>query len=204
MNQLTAFALVCTLTKSPEPSSSELLATQLLSELMEFGVTGDSVRTVDVGVLPGVTSDEGDGDGWPGLRTRILDADILVVATPVWMGHASSEAQRVLERLDAELGVYDDEGRGILAGKVAIVAVVGNVDGAHNVIADLYQGLADVGFTIPSQGSTYWTGRAMETVDYQDLDETPESVAHTNRLVAVNAAHLAGLLAEHPYLPVQN
>ncbi len=204
MNQLTAFALVCTLKKSPEPSSSELLATQLLDELAKFGVTGDSVRTVDVGVLPGVTSDEGDGDGWPGLRTRILDADILLVATPVWMGHASSEAQRVLERLDAELSVYDDEGRGILAGKVAIVAAVGNEDGAHNAIADLYQGLADVGFTIPSQGSTYWTGRAMETVDYQDLDETPENVTHTNRLVAVNAAHLAGLLAEHPYLPVRD
>ncbi len=204
MNQLTAFALVCTLKKSPEPSSSELLATQLLDELAKFGVTGDSVRTVDVGVLPGVTSDEGDGDGWPGLRTRILDADILLVATPVWMGHASSEAQRVLERLDAELSVYDDEGRGILAGKVAIVAAVGNEDGAHNAIADLYQGLADVGFTIPSQGSTYWTGRAMETVDYQDLDETPENVTHTNRLVAVNAAHLAGLLAEHPYLPLRD
>ena len=115
MNQLTAFALVCTLKKSPEPSSSELLATQLLDELAEFGVTGDSVRTVDVGVSAGVTSDEGDGDGWPALRTRILDADIFLVATPVWMGHASSEAQRVLERLDAELGVHDDEGRGILA-----------------------------------------------------------------------------------------
>ncbi len=204
MNQLTAFALVCTLKKSPEPSSSELLATQLLDELAELGVTGDSVRTVDVGVLPGVTSDEGDGDGWPGLRTRILDADILLVATPVWMGHASSEAQRVLERLDAELGVHDDEGRGILAGKVAIVAAVGNEDGAHKAIADLYQGLADVGFTIPSQGSTYWTGRAMETVDYQDLDETPENVDHTNRLVAVNAAHLASLLADHPYLPVRD
>ncbi|MDO7880813.1 flavodoxin family protein [Salinibacterium soli] len=198
---LTALALVCTLTPSPKPSSTQLLADQLLEELAAWGVQGDSIRTVDLDIRAGVTADEGDGDQWPGVRTRIIDADILVVAAPIWMGHLSSEGQRVLERLDAELGVYDDEGRAILAGKVAVTAIVGNEDGAHHATAELYQGLNDVGFTIPSQGGTYWVGEAMQSVDFRDLDEVPEAVASTTALVAANAAHLASVLREHPYKP---
>jgi len=200
---LSVLAVVCTLKASPEPSSTQLLADQVLACFEDLGVSGSSVRTVDVGIAPGVTSNEGDGDGWPGIRSRIMAADILLVATPIWLGHASSEAQRVLERLDAELSAYDDEGRAILAGKVAVVAAVGNEDGAHKAVADLSQGLSDVGFTIPSQGSTYWVGRAMETTDYRDLEETPEAVEGANLLVATNATHLAGLLQQHPYLPTR-
>ncbi|MDZ4044979.1 MAG: NAD(P)H-dependent oxidoreductase [Rhodoglobus sp.] len=200
---LSAFALVCTLTSSPDASSTQLLADQVLAELGEWGVTGESIRTVDHSIRAGVSADEGDGDEWPGIRSRILDADIVIVTTPIWMGHMSSEAQRVLERLDAELSVYDDEGRAILAGKVAVTAVVGNEDGAHAATAALYQGLADVGFTIPSQGGTYWVGEAMQTVDYRDLDETPSVVASTNALVAANATHLARVLRDHPYKPSQ-
>ena len=43
----------------------------------------------------------GNGDAWPALRQKVLAADILVLATPTWMGQHSSVAQRVLERLDA-------------------------------------------------------------------------------------------------------
>ncbi len=62
-------------------------------------------------VRPGVRLDMGDGDAWPGIRAQLKDADILVLATPTWMGQHSSIAQRVLERLDAELSETDDEGR---------------------------------------------------------------------------------------------
>lgn len=203
VTDLSAYALVCTLTGSPEPSSTQLLADQVLAELAEYGAHTSSDRTVDHRILPGVGADEGEGDAWPMIRSRIHASDILVLATPTWIGHPSSEAQRVLERLDAELSVADDEGRAILAGKVAIVAVVGNEDGAHAIVADLYQGLADVGFTIPSQGSTYWNGEAMQTVDYRDLDGTPEKVAAATRTASANAFHLARLLRERPYLPAR-
>ena len=141
----------------------------------------------------------GDGDAWPLIRGRVLASDILVFATPTWVGHMSSVAQRVIERLDAEISETDDAGRPILAGKVAVVAVVGNEDGAHAVIADAFQGLNDVGFTIPSQGAVYWNGEAMQTTDYKDLDETPEAVATTTETVAPHAAHLATLLKERPF-----
>jgi predicted CoA-binding protein len=109
----------------------------------------------------------------------------------------------VLERLDAELSNIDDAGRPVMVGKVAVVAVVGNEDGAHKVIADMYQGLNDIGFTIAAQGGTYWNGEAMQTKDYKDLDEVPEPVAKTTTAAARNAAYLAGVLRGEQYPPYQ-
>jgi multimeric flavodoxin WrbA len=196
---LRALALACSLKPSPAPSSSELMARQLLEELGKHGTTGDVVRVVDHDVKPGVEADMGDGDAWPAIRRQLLAADILIVSTPTWVGHMSSVAQRVLERLDAELSETDDSGRPLITGKVAVTAVVGNEDGAHKITADLMQALNDVGFTIPAQGGTYWNDEAMGSRDYLDLDETPEAVASTNATLAANAAHLARLLKASRY-----
>lgn len=196
---LTALAISCTLKPSPASSSSDLLARQLLDALAEHGVTGDLVRAVDLDIRPGVEKDMGDGDQWPGLRQRILDADILVFVTPTWMGQHSSVAQRVLERLDAELGETDEQGRPILFDKVAIAGVLGNEDGAHHISAILFQALNDIGYTIPAQTSVYWNGEAMQTVDYKDLDETPEAVSSAIATATRNAAHLARQLTAQAY-----
>ncbi|MFD3443377.1 flavodoxin family protein [Microbacteriaceae bacterium 4G12] len=195
---LTAVALVCSLKPSPAQSSTQLLAEQLLTELASHGVTTSSVRVVDYDVRPGVLDDMGDGDQWPELRRRVLDADILVMATPTWVGHMSSVAHRVLERLDNELSVTDDQGRPGLYDRVAVAAIVGNEDGAHQITAELFQALNDLGFTVPAQGATYWNGEAMQAVDYKDLESTPEKVASATKAVAANAVHVARLLREHP------
>ena len=196
---LRALALVCSLKPSPAPSSSDLIARQVLEELGRHGVTGSVVRVVDHDVKPGVEVDMGEGDAWPAVREQLLAADILIVSTPTWVGHMSSVAQRVLERLDGELSETDDSGRPLVTGKVAVTAVVGNEDGAHKITADLMQGLDDIGFTIPAQGGTYWNDEAMGSRDYLDLDETPEAVASTTATLAENAAHLARLLKASPY-----
>jgi multimeric flavodoxin WrbA len=200
---LRAVALVCSLKRSPAPSSSALMAEHVSENLRNAGVKTESLRVVDYAILPGVEADMGDGDEWPKIRQTILDSDILVLSTPVWVGHPSSIAQRVLERLDAELSNTDDDGRPIMVGKVAIVAVVGNEDGAHKIIADMFQGLNDIGFTIAAQGGTYWNGEAMQTKDYNDLDEVPEPVAKTTAAAARNAVHLAGALRGEQYPPYQ-
>ncbi len=153
----------------------------------------------DYDIKPGVTSDEGEGDDWPMFRQKVLAADILVLGTPIWLGHPSSLCQRVLERLDAMLGETDGQGRMIAVDRVACVAVVGNEDGAHNVAANLFQGLNDVGFSIPAVGSTYWVGEAMQGTDYKDLPQTPEKVAQTTAMMARHCAHLAGLLRQARY-----
>lgn len=196
---LTAVAVSCTLKPSPAASSSDLLATQLLEALSAHGVTGDLVRAVDLSLNPGVEKDMGGDDEWPRIREQVLDADILIFVTPTWMGQHSSVAQRVLERLDAELGETDADGRPALFDKVAIAGIVGNEDGAHHIAAILFQSLNDVGFTVPAQSSVYWNGEAMHTTDYKDLDETPEKVASAIETAARNAAHLARLLTAHQY-----
>jgi multimeric flavodoxin WrbA len=199
MSELTALVLACTLKPSPDASSSVLIGTQLLHELESFGVTGEVVRVVDHDVRFGVSTDEGNGDAWPGIREKMLTADILVLATPIWLGQPSSVCKMVLERLDAEISETDDEGRMLTFGKVAAVAVVGNEDGAHHTIAECLQGLNDTGFSIAANSGTYWVGEAMQGTDYADLDPSPETTTSTTRTVAANAVHLARLLASSPY-----
>ncbi|WP_199566312.1 flavodoxin family protein [Streptomyces corynorhini] len=194
-----AVALVCTLSPSPAPSSSQLLAEQTIAALDGHGVTGRVIRIADHDVRPGVETDMGNGDAWPEIRAAILGADILVLSTPIWLGHPCSIAQRVLERLDAEISETDDEGRMLTYGKVAAVCVVGNEDGAHKVSADIFQGLNDVGFSLAPNAVTYWVGEAMQGTDYQDLDETPEKTAATTKTLAANTAHLARQLRTAPY-----
>lgn len=191
---------MCSLKQTPATSSSELIAEQVLAGLGVHGVVGESVRLVDHDVRPGVADDMGGGDAWPGILERVRAADILVFATPTWLGHMSSVAQRVLERLDAQLSDVDAEGRPAMFGKIAVVAVVGNEDGAHKIVADSYQGLNDIGFTIPAQGCTYWNAEAMNPQEYADLPETPSAVAATVKTLSANAAHLARLLRD-PYPP---
>ena len=196
---LTALAISCTLKPSPAESSSDLLGSQILAALAEHGVSGDLVRAVDHVISPGVETDMGGSDQWPALRERVLAADILVFVTPTWMGQHSSVAQRVLERLDAELSETDDSGRPILFDKVAISGVVGNEDGAHHIAGIVFQALDDIGYTVPAQTSIYWNGEAMKGIDYKDLDETPEAVAQATATAARNAAHVARLLKADRY-----
>jgi len=196
---LKVLAFNCTLKPSPKPSSTDRLLKELLDALAEHGVQGEVVRAADFNIKPGVSKDEGDGDDWPTLRQRVLDADILVIGSPIWLGQPSSIAKRVLERMDAFLDEKDDMQRMPTYGKVGFAVVVGNEDGAHHVAAEVCQALAEVGFTIPTGGVTYWVGEAMGSKDYIDLKETPKVVAEWTPVLASNAAHLAGLLKRDNY-----
>ncbi len=202
---LKAFALNCSLkpSSSETPSSTDRMIGDILSALKALGIDGSVERALDHDIKPGVLSDEGQGDQWPALRKRILDADIFILGTPIWLGQPSSVAKRVLERMDAFLSETDDKGRMPAAGKVALVAIVGNEDGAHFCHAACFQALNDVGFTIPANAGIYWVGEAMGSVDYVDLKETPDKVASTIEMAASNAVHLAGLLKRQPFPGVE-
>jgi hypothetical protein len=101
--------------------------------------------------------------------------------------------------MDAFLSETDEQGRMPSYGKVAVAAIVGNEDGAHFCSAQLFQALNDVGWTIPAAAACYWVGEAMGSTDFKDLDKTPDKVSETAKMVAANAAHLAGLLKGTPY-----
>ena len=202
MASLTALALNCTLKSDPaEESSTDSMIGVLAEQLSAHDVTvTETIRIAAHDVKPGVSSDEGDGDAWPAIRAKILAADILIFGGPIWMGQLGSVGKRVLERLDALISETDDQGRMPSYGKVAVAAIVGNEDGAHWSSAQIFQSLNDVGFTIPAVAACYWVGEAMHSTDFKDLNETPEMVTKTAKMVASNAAHLAGLLkgAQYP------
>ena len=201
MVKLKAIALNGSLKASSNEQSSTDALINLLAEKfsgLEIEVS-PTIRLVDHDIKPGVTSDEGNDDAWPEIRNEILAHDILIFGTPIWMGQMSSVAKRALERMDAFVEETDDQGRMPSYSKVAVVAVVGNEDGAHSVAATAFQALNDTGFTIPAVAACYAVGKAMGSVDFKDLKSTPSKIDQTAAMVTSNAAHLARLLKADNY-----
>ncbi|MDB5716002.1 MAG: NADPH-dependent oxidoreductase [Sphingomonadales bacterium] len=196
---LTAIALNCTL-KAEGESSTDAMIKVLADAFADHDVTiTETIRISAANVKTGVSSDEGDGDGWPAIRAKILAADILIFGTPIWMGQMGSVAKRVLERMDAFLSETDDASRLPSFGKVAVAAIVGNEDGAHIASAQIFQSLIDTGWTIPAAAACYWVGEAMGDVDFKDLPKTPDKTLETAAMTASNAAHLAKVLKAETY-----
>jgi multimeric flavodoxin WrbA len=197
MTPLTALILNCTLKRSPAPSNSEALARVVGDALIAGGAAYELVRVADHVVPPGVKTDEGEGDEWPAIHERILAAQILVIATPIWLGQPSSISKRVLERMDAMLSETDARGRPVAFDRVAGFVVTGNEDGAHHVVAELAQALVDIGYTVPGQSSTYWHLGPGPGPDYLD-DTTGHEWAHTTgRNAAANLIAVATALQAH-------
>jgi multimeric flavodoxin WrbA len=194
-----ALILNCSLKKSSEPSNTQVLADYVAAGLTEHGVSVESVRVVDHDVLPGVATDLGDpADEWPGLHTKVLAAEILVIATPTWLGKPSSVAQRVLERMDAMISETDDQDRPVAYNRVAGVVVTGNEDGAHHVISEVSGGLNDIGYTIPGQAWTYWNMGPGPGPSYTETDHGHEWSQKTAATMASNLVAVATALAERP------
>ncbi len=194
-----ALVLNCTLKRSPATSSTEALAKVVIAELQKGGAEVEMIRLVDLNLRPGVKADEGAGDDWPAVHARILAADILVMATPTWLGQMSSVCLRALERMDALFAEFDEAGRPVAFGKVAGVVVTGNEDGAHNIVATVCQGLIDMGFTIPGQSWTYWHLGPGPGPDYVEIDQGHAYSDRVGRNAARNLIALAKVLKPSTY-----
>jgi multimeric flavodoxin WrbA len=193
-----ALVLNCTLKPSPAESNTEALAKVVIEALEKEGVTTELVRVADYDVRPGVSSDEGDGDQWPRLRAKVLQSEILVMASPTWLGQPSSVAKRVLERMDAMLSETDDQDRPVAYNRVAGVVVTGNEDGAHHVISEITGALVDIGFTIPGQAWTYWNKGPGPGPSYTETDEGHDWSASTGQAAAGNLVAVARALQATP------
>jgi multimeric flavodoxin WrbA len=194
-----ALVVNCTLKASPDTSNTGALAKVVVDKLREEGVEVAEVRAVDANILPGIESDLGEGDEWPPIREAIVGSEILVIATPTWLGRPSSVAQRVLERMDAMIGETDDEGRPIAYGKVASVVVTGNEDGAHHVISEVAGALIDIGFTVPAQAWTYWNRGPGPGKSYLEDDAKHDWSRTTGETAAQNLVTVAKALAAMPF-----
>ena len=119
--RLRAIFLLATL--KPARSGREFSHTDTLVEVVaecfrSHNVACQVVRLVDYNIKPGIKSNMGKGDEWPGILKKVLDADIIVFATPIWWGLASSLMQRAIERLDELHNELRETGKSRLANKV--------------------------------------------------------------------------------------
>jgi multimeric flavodoxin WrbA len=195
-----ALCLNCTLKRSPEPSNTGALADVVLSALAEQGVETGTIRLADHRVEPGVVSEAVvEGDEWPAIRERILAAEILLVATPTWVGQPSSIAKRAIERMDAFLSETREDGETPVAfNRVAGVVVTGNEDGAHHCISEIAGALIDIGYTVPGQAWTYWNrGPGPGEEEWLNTDERDWTTS-TGRAAAANLLAVARALEAQP------
>ncbi|MFD6094618.1 flavodoxin family protein [Oerskovia sp. NPDC060338] len=196
-----AVVLSCTLKPSPAESNTEMLGSVVVEALREKEVEVDTIRIVDLHVPPGVETDMGEGDQWPTVHDKILAAEILIVATPTWVGHPSSIAQRVVERMDAMISETTPGGAPVALNKVAGVIVTGNEDGAHHVISEVSGALCDIGFTIPGQAWTYWNQGPGPGPDYPKTGHGHEWSHDTGRTMAHYLHSVATALQSSPVRP---
>jgi multimeric flavodoxin WrbA len=181
-----------TLKRSPADSNTGALARFVGDRLAEREIVVEHVRLADHVIEPGVVSEAvTDRDDWPAIRERILACQIVVMATPTWLGQPSSVTKRALERMDAFLSETSPDGTPVALNRVAGFVVTGNEDGAHQCIALMGQAMIDLGFTVPGQAWTYWNkGPGPGDEEYLTAEdrswthETGRSMAHVLRSVA--------------------
>lgn len=161
-----------------------------------------TIHASDAGIKFGVETDMGKGDAWPPIHQQILDCDILVIGTPIWLGQRCSVCQMVLERMDAMLSETNSAGQLPLYNKVAGVCVVGNEDGAQHVGASILYNLMQIGATIPPNAEAYWVGPAGGEDDFVDVGRDDDYVKELVDYLGNNLVILAQMLKENP-IPVE-
>lgn len=197
---LKATLLNCTLKHSPETSNTEALLHKIINLYEGLDVECDLVRVVDYNIPFGVRSDEGPGDQWPEILSKLRHSDIIVIGTPIWLGERASVAQMVMERLDGSyLDADPRTGQYPLYGKVAGVVVTGNEDGAHSAASTILFNLSHFGCVIPPNADCYWVGDAGPGPSY--IEARGDRHLYTNRTARYlvhNTIYLADLLKRHP------
>jgi hypothetical protein len=102
-DDLTALFINCTLKRSPERSHSAGLIEVSTRIMKRHGVGVDVLRAVDhdiaTGVWPDMTQHGWANDEWPQIYAKVMAADILVIAGPIWLEDNSSVTKKVIERL---------------------------------------------------------------------------------------------------------
>lgn len=197
-----ALIINCTLKKSPQTSNTEALAKILGDELENRDVQCSYIRSVDENILPGSSSDEGEGDAWPAIREKVLGSEILVLASPTWSGQMSSEAKRVIERLNGMFSEEDEEGRPPAYNHVAGFLATGNSDGAKYVISGMMFACNEIGFTIPAQAWAFFNHGSAAGPVLTDSD--PGKLKRSRWMASVTASSLvaaAEALQKHPLPP---
>jgi multimeric flavodoxin WrbA len=162
-DRLNAIFLLATLKHKRGGGGGEFSHTETLSELVieclrQYEVRSEVVRLVDYVIKPGVKSNMGKGDEWPGIQKKVLAADIIVFATPIWWGNQSSLMQRAIERLDELHTELRETGKSRLTNKVGGIVITGEEDGEQQITGNIANFLLNIGVTVPPQCSLSYQG----------------------------------------------
>lgn len=171
-----ALILLATLKKSG-PSNTKVLCEFLEETFKTNGIDSETIRlaqqTIPAGTHTRMTKD----DPWSKIFKKILAADILIFATPIWWGSHSSEMQRVIERLDV---VHDEILAGKpskLDGKVGGIVITGDSDGAEQVIGIIANFLNAIGVILPP----YATLSVLSPLQAKDAKTSKEELLKSYR-----------------------
>lgn len=201
-NDLRAVFLLGTLKKKHQLSHTQVLCDYIAEVLREQeNVESEIIRLRDYDIQPG-TKTEIDDDDWPGILDRVLAADIIVFATPIWWGIQSSLIQRVIERLDELNDEQLETGKSKFHNKTGGIVITGGEDGAEHIIGNILNFMSWNGFTIPPSPAVSWLGElSEETREAAEKKFRSKEMRQMAQAFARNQAFLARILKENP-LPV--
>jgi len=204
-SELKALFINTTLTRSPGKSHTQLLIDVSASVMEKHGVQVEQFRSIDhaiaTGVYPDMRERGWDVDEWPELFPKVLAADILVIACPIWLGDNSSETKKIIERLYAHSSELNDKGQWLYYGRVGGCLITGNEDGIKHCASNVLYSLQHIGYSIAPQSDAGWIGEAGPGPSYGD--ELPDGTRagldndFTNRnttFMTWNLMHLAKML----------
>ena len=213
-SDLKALFINCSIKKDKSQSHTQHLIDKAAAIMEHEGVSVEQVYPLEHTIAFGMIEDgrkEGLADDWPEIQKKITDADILVIAMPIWLGSISSVATQVIERMYAYSGEYNDKGQYLYYGKVGGCLVTGNEDGIKHCARDILFCLQHIGYMIPPQSDAGWVGEAGPGPSYGDKVEGKSSPVgfdndFTNRnttFMAWNLMHTARLLKSQGGLPAK-
>jgi multimeric flavodoxin WrbA len=207
-SELKAMFINCTLKKSPEVSNTEGLIKISKTIMEKHGVTTSEIRAIDhdiaTGVWPDMTEHGWKSDKWPEIFKDVLDADILVIAGPLWLGDNSSQTKLIIERLYACSSILNDDGQYAFYGRVGGCLITGNEDGIKHCASNVLYSLQHLGYTIPPQADAGWVGEAGPGPSYLDKGSGGLENDFTNRnatFMTWNLMHLAKLIKNNGGIP---
>jgi multimeric flavodoxin WrbA len=205
---LRAMYINCTLNRSPARSHTQGVIDRSVAIMEANGVSVDQIRAVDhdiaTGVRPDMTEYGWDTDEWPALLTRVLAADILVIAGPIWLGDNSSVTRRVIERLYGYSSVLNEHGQYAYYGRVGGTLLTGNEDGLKHCAMSILYSLQHIGFTVPPQSDAGWLGEVGPGPSYLDEGSGGPENDFTNRnitFMTYNLLHLASMIRRAGGIP---
>lgn len=210
-SDLNALYFNCTLTKSPEPSHTELLIDASKQIMDKHGVKTEVVRAIDhdiaTGIYPDMRKHGWDSDEWPAIYEKVKNANIMVIAGPIWLGDNSSVTKRIIERLYSNSADQNEQGQYLNYGKVCGALITGNEDGVKHCAMNILYSLQHIGFTIPPQADAGWIGEIGPGPSYGDNVNGKRAGLDndfTNRNVTFmtwNLLHMAKLLRDTGGIP---